>query len=132
MAQKREVQGQVLDERGLPPGYQLHAELETTPRQVARQRKAGEPMVLVDCRTPAEYATARIDGAVLVPLQEAAQRQGELEKYRDEPVVVVCHHGVRSLRMTVWLRGLGFGDVRSMAGGIDLWSRDVDPTVPRY
>lgn len=92
---------------------------------------AGRPLLL-DCRTPEEHATARIDGAVLIPMQEIVARVGELEPNRDQPIIVHCHHGMRSLRVTKWLREQGFSRAQSMAGGIDAWSGEVDPTVPRY
>jgi rhodanese-related sulfurtransferase len=89
-------------------------------------------VVLIDCRTPQEYQVARIDGAQLVPLDQMMVRMEDLDEYRDRKIVVHCHHGMRSLQMTAVLRQHGFTDVKSMAGGIDLWSLDIDPSVPRY
>jgi rhodanese-related sulfurtransferase len=89
-------------------------------------------MLLLDCRTPDEYATAKIAGALLVPMQELPERIGELEAWRTKLIIVHCHHGVRSLRVTHWLRERGFAAVSSIQGGIDAWSTDVDRTVPRY
>lgn len=88
--------------------------------------------LLLDCRTPEEHATARIAGARLIPMQELAARVAEIEAWRDRPVVVHCHHGVRSLRVVHWLRERGFSRARSMRGGIDAWAAEVDPSVPRY
>jgi len=88
--------------------------------------------MLLDCRTPEEHATARIAGSLLLPMQELPERLGELEAWRTKPVIVHCHHGVRSLRVTNWLRERGFAAVSSMQGGIDAWSTDVDKNVPRY
>lgn len=68
-------------------------------------------------------------------MNEIERRADELESddgRKDAPIIVHCHHGVRSMRVTATLRGLGFTNVRSMAGGIDLWSLDVDPRIPRY
>ena len=59
-------------------------------------------------------------------------RLADLNEHARDKIVVVCHHGVRSMRIAAFLRQHGFVDVRSMAGGIDLWSRDIDPDVPRY
>ena len=87
---------------------------------------------LLDCRTPEEFAIAKIDGAVLIPMQEIAERLAELEPWRDKPIIVHCHHGVRSLRVTHWLREKGFSFAQSMTGGIEAWSLEVDPAVPRY
>ncbi|MFW6058639.1 MAG: rhodanese-like domain-containing protein [Phycisphaeraceae bacterium] len=121
-----------LDEHGLPEGYCFRPDWEVTPRQVRAMRERDEHVVVVDCRTPAEAQTADLGADKLVPLQEAAQRLDELLPYREEKIVVHCHHGGRSLQMAAMLRQQGFVDVTSMAGGIDLWSRDVDPSVPRY
>jgi rhodanese-related sulfurtransferase len=89
-------------------------------------------ILLLDCRTPEEFAIAKIDGAVLIPMQEIAERLAELEPWRDKPIIVHCHHGVRSLRVTHWLREKGFSFAQSMTGGIEAWSLEVDPSVPRY
>ena len=93
---------------------------------------ASEDLVLIDCREADEYATARIEGARLVPMSEIQQRVGELEPHRNERIVIHCHHGGRSLRVAGWLRQQGFSQAQSMAGGIDQWSQEIDPSVPRY
>ena len=93
---------------------------------------ADSPALLLDCRTPEEHATARIAGAVLISMQELPTRLAEIEAWRDAPIVVHCHHGMRSLRVARWLREQGFAQAQSMAGGIDAWSETIDPTVPRY
>jgi len=121
-----------LDDRGLPPKYNFRPDLEVTPRQLKASLDAGDDVMLVDCRLPREHDIARIDGATLLPLQQFQHAVEELEDEKHRPIVVFCHHGVRSLRMTLALRELGFTDVRSLAGGIDLWSVDIDPSVPRY
>ena len=105
---------------------------EIAPREVARMMKNGEDVILIDCRTHEEYETARIDGAMLVPLQELSVRLGELRQYEERPIVVHCHKGKRSMTVTAVLRELGFENVRSMSGGIHRWSEDVDPRVPKY
>lgn len=92
----------------------------------------GRAVLLLDCRTPEEHAVARIEGSLLVPMSEIAERIAELEPWRDATIVVHCHHGVRSLRVTEWLRGRGFDGATSMRGGIDAWSARVDPAVPVY
>ncbi|MCC6321661.1 MAG: rhodanese-like domain-containing protein [Phycisphaerales bacterium] len=91
--------------------------------------------MLLDCREPDEFALCRIEGAVLVPLGQIEQRAEELEAddgSRSREIVVYCHHGRRSVRAATTLRALGFTNVRSMAGGIDVWSIDVDSAVARY
>lgn len=105
---------------------------EISPREVARMMTDGEDVILIDCRTHEEHETARIDGAMLVPLQELSVRLGELRQYEERPIVVHCHKGKRSMTVTAVLRELGFENVRSMSGGIDRWSVDVDPRVPKY
>ena len=98
---------------------------------VLREASPGA-VLLLDCRTPEEHATARIAGAVLIPMQEISARLGEIEAWRAKPIVVHCHHGVRSLRVAQWLRERGFAGARSLRGGIEAWSIEVDPSVPRY
>jgi rhodanese-related sulfurtransferase len=126
-----------LDARGLPIGYPFKPEWEITPRETRRvlaEPGDARPMLL-DCRRVEEWHIARIQGAVLIPMSEIERRADELEDQdgsRTTPIIVHCHHGVRSLKVTGLLRAMGFGDVRSMAGGIDLWSIDVDPGVARY
>lgn len=100
---------------------------------VKRLLDAGDPgFLLLDCREPAEFAAAQIAGAKLIPMKSIPQRLGELEPYRSGRIVVHCHHGGRSARVTTWLRQQGFENVQNMAGGIDAWSQQIDPTVPRY
>lgn len=118
---------------GGSPEFAPGAGLEITPRDAAALLDAARGRaLLLDCRTPEEYALARIDGAVLIPMQDIERRLGEIEARQDDPVVVHCHHGVRSLRVAVYLRQRGFEHAVSMSGGIDRWSTDVDPRVPRY
>lgn len=87
---------------------------------------------LIDCREANEYAFCRIEGAELVPLSRFA---GEIEAKvpdRNALVVIYCHAGVRSARAAGYMTGLGYTNVRSMRGGIEAWSLEVDPSVPRY
>lgn len=97
-----------------------------------RQTPPSDALLLLDCRTPEEHATAKIAGAMLLPMQELPERVAEIEAWRDKPIVVHCHHGMRSLRVAKWLREQGFTLAQSMQGGIDAWSTDVDSAVPRY
>ena len=118
-------------------GYNFRPNWEVTPREVQAllARPAGErneSFVLIDCRTPQEYAIASIEGAMLIPLHEAGIRLEELKQHAEKKVVIHCHHGMRSLQMAAFLRHQGFKDVTSMAGGIDAWSMSVDPSVKRY
>ena len=104
---------------------------EITPREVKRQMDAGTRPRLVDVREPFEVQQARIDGAELVPMRSVAKA---LPQFEDEEklVVVFCHHGVRSLQVVGWLREQGIENCASMSGGIDRWSLEIDPLVPRY
>src|SRR6266568_7290888 len=86
---------------------------------------------LIDVREPWEFATARIEGSVAMPMGDVpARAHRELDP--DEHLVVLCHHGMRSMNVTVWLRNQGFEQVQSLRGGIDAWSIEVDPAVGRY
>lgn len=105
--------------------------IEVDCRSTAAQMRDGQALLL-DCRQPEEYATAKIEGALLIPMSELPQRLSELEQHRERRVIVHCHHGGRSLRVANWLREQGFAQAQSMAGGIDEWSREIDPSVPRY
>ena len=105
--------------------------LQITPDELVKLRSEGS-LLLLDCREPDEHAIARIEGAMLIPMQEISSRLDELEPWREKPLVVHCHHGVRSLRVVEFLRGKGFHTAQSLSGGIDAWSRDVDANVPQY
>lgn len=93
---------------------------------------AGEPVYLLDVREPDEHALCRLPGDTLIPLGELVSRIDEVQPPDGVPVVAYCHHGVRSLRAVGFLRQQGFEAAVSLAGGIDAWSRLIDPAVPRY
>jgi rhodanese-related sulfurtransferase len=86
---------------------------------------------LIDVREPWEFATAHIDGSLAMPMGDVSARAHQ-ELDPDERLVVLCHHGVRSMNVTVWLRNQGFEQAQSLRGGIDAWSAEVDPAVARY
>ncbi|MGD0347135.1 MAG: rhodanese-like domain-containing protein [Terracidiphilus sp.] len=95
--------------------------------QILREKGAR----LIDVREPWEFATTRIEGSLHLPMGEVPTRaQKELDIY--ERLVIVCHHGVRSMNVTAWLRRQGFEKAQSLRGGIDAWSMEVDKTVARY
>lgn len=104
---------------------------EMSPAEVAAAVKRGE-VVLVDCRESKELAAASIAGAVHIPLGEIAARADEVDALGGGRIVVFCHGGVRSLKAAAALRAAGVDRAWSMAGGIDRWSREIDPGVPRY
>jgi rhodanese-related sulfurtransferase len=106
--------------------------VEIDVQSVQQMRQHGDQFTLLDVRNPDEYATAHIAGSTLIPMGELQSRLAELEPLKDQPIVVHCHHGGRSLRVTMFLRQQGFTNVQNMTGGIDAWSQQVDPSVPRY
>jgi rhodanese-related sulfurtransferase len=87
---------------------------------------------LLDVREPEEFELASLPGARLLPLGQIPARFHELEDWKNEAVVVYCHHGVRSLHAIGFLRQAGFANLINLSGGIDAWSREVDPKTPRY
>lgn len=105
------------------------SEIEIQPQDLKARLDRGERPFLLDVRWPQEYEVCRFDGSRLIPLDQLASSLDELDA--DQEIVVVCHHGVRSLNAAVFLRQHGF-EAKSLAGGIDLWSQIIDPTVPRY
>jgi rhodanese-related sulfurtransferase len=98
--------------------------------ELKRRHDAGEALVLLDVREPDELATASIPWATAIPMGEIPARMNEIP--RDEPVVVMCHHGGRSERVASFLAANGYGNAVNLAGGIDAWSASVNPAVPRY
>ena len=106
--------------------------IEIDVQSVKELQDSDESFLLLDVRQDEEYATAKIDGSLLIPMGELGQRLDELEPYRDQRIVVHCHHGGRSMQVTEALRSRGFDQVQNMAGGIDAWSLQIDSSVPRY
>jgi rhodanese-related sulfurtransferase len=106
---------------------------EIMPQTFAQLRSAtaAETAVLLDVREPWEFQTASLPDSLLMPMGDVTSRaHAELDP--DAHIVVMCHHGQRSLSVAMWLRGQGFERAQSLSGGIDAWSRVIDPTVPRY
>jgi rhodanese-related sulfurtransferase len=106
------------------------ADYEIRAEALRQKLDAKERFVLLDVRRDDEVAVATLSDTVHIPIEEIEERVGELDA--DAETVVFCHHGVRSLSVTVFLRNLGFRNVTSLAGGIDAWSQRIDPSVPRY
>jgi len=105
--------------------------MEITAQEVKRRLDAGEKLRLIDVREPFEFQQARIDGAELIPMRSVGQSLATLEN-EEKPIVVFCHHGMRSLQVVGWLRQQGVENCVSMSGGIDHWSLVIDPNVARY
>jgi rhodanese-related sulfurtransferase len=104
---------------------------EISVAELQRLRSLPEPPRLIDVREPDEWEIARIPGAELFPLSQWPAIVDQLTD-REQPLLVVCHHGGRSARATDFLLRQGFTQVTNVAGGIDAWSCEVDPAVPRY
>ena len=113
---------------GIPPAPEAETEIDAL--ALVRELGSERPPVLLDVREPHEWEIAHVEGATLIPLGELPARLGELESHR--PIVTYCHRGVRSQRARELLAGAGFGGVRSLAGGIDAWAREVEPGMARY
>ncbi len=101
-----------------------------TVQEYRLMRERGDDHVLLDVREGFELAIARLGGETHIPLRELAQRAGELDRAR--PIVALCHHGNRSRTAVRWLREHGFARAADVIGGIEAWSCDVDPGIPRY
>jgi rhodanese-related sulfurtransferase len=102
------------------------------PTELAAKLRAEEPVWLLDVRQPWEHETAALPGSTLIPLGELPLRLDEVQPPAGAQVVVYCHHGIRSLSGAAILAQAGFPEAASLAGGIDAWSQEVDPAVPRY
>lgn len=106
------------------------------PRELQRRLAEGEPIQLVDVREDVELELARLSHPVLhLPLSRSQEWVADLDQHldRDRPIAVVCHAGIRSWQFGAWLiEQQGYGQVWNVQGGIDAWSLQVDPTVPRY
>lgn len=106
-------------------------DFEISAAQVKSMLKRGEKFVLLDVREPWEREKASIDGSKQIPMGDIPTRANQ-ELDPEEHIIVLCHHGVRSLSVTNWLRQQGFDKVQSVRGGIDGWARTVDPKIPLY
>jgi rhodanese-related sulfurtransferase len=106
------------------------SDLEISALEVKRRLDAGEKLLLVDVREPQEHAICHIEGAVLIPMGTIPANLQKLDV--DEDVICFCHHGMRSFDVANWLRSQGVKSAKSMSGGIDRWSLEIDPNVPRY
>src|ERR1022692_4889070 len=106
-------------------------EYEISVADVKSMRDAGEEIIVLDVREPWELDVACISGSKHIPMGDVPARFNQ-ELDPDDHIVVVCHHGVRSMNVTAWLRQQGFEKVQSLRGGIDRWSREIDSSVPLY
>lgn len=95
-----------------------------------QQRLKQAPVVILDVREPWEYQQSHIESSVHIPMGQMPQRHNELNP--EEEIVVMCHHGMRSLQVSQYLEKMGFKNISNLSGGIDAWSREVDPNIPTY
>lgn len=108
------------------------SELEITPRDAVAMLRERDDAILLDCRTHEERQVASIDDSLFVPMHELNDRLDELEPYREHSIIVYCHAGQRSQLVAHALRHHGFEGARSLTGGIQRWSEEIDSSVPRY
>ena len=101
-----------------------------TPEQLKARLAQPEPPVLLDVREPWEFQTCRIEGSISIPMGNVVARIEELDP--QTPVVAICHHGVRSRQVALYLERAGFTDVGNLLGGVAAWATDVDPNMPKY
>ncbi len=105
--------------------------LEISVRDLDDRRKRGEVMRLIDCRELWENELVCLEPSTLIPMNDTPARIEELRAI-EVPIVVYCHHGIRSKHVVQWLRAQGLDNVFSLSGGIDRWSLEIDADLPRY
>ncbi len=101
-----------------------------TPKELKERLDKGDEVVLLDVREPWEHSLAKIEGSTLIPLGTLPQSMDKLDKGAE--IIAYCHHGMRSADATQFLLQQGYSVVKNLVGGIDAWSVQVDPAVPRY
>ncbi len=101
-----------------------------TPKELKERLDKGDAVVLLDVREPWEHSLAKIEGSTLIPLGTLPQSMDKLDKGAE--IIAYCHHGMRSADATQFLLQQGYSVVKNLVGGIDAWSVQVDPAVPRY
>ena len=103
-----------------------------TPTELAAALRAPNPPHLLDVRQPDEHAFVALPNSTLIPLAEVPMRADEIEAWKNEDVVVYCHHGVRSAMAIAYLRAAGFKKLHNLSGGLARWTEEVEPTMARY
>ena len=112
------------------PGFGEMSFNTLTPKEFGERARGGEDLLLVDVREPEEYELARVEGARLLPLSLFNEWAPTLDPER--PTVFLCHHGIRSAQVCAYLARQGFEKIYNLSGGIDRWSLEIDPSIPRY
>ncbi len=100
------------------------------PGELGERMRRGDDLLVIDVREPEEFELARVEGARLLPLSRFSEWASQLDPARE--TVVLCHHGIRSAQVCAVLSRQGFTKLHNLSGGIDRWSVEVDPSVPRY
>ncbi len=110
--------------------------LEISCHEVKKRLASDKKPLLIDCREPSEHAIVNLSEARLVPMQQIPSSLDKLKSAAEEnasnDLIVYCHHGMRSAQTAMWLRENGFPQAQSMAGGIEAWALEIDPTIARY
>ena len=113
----------------VPSSVPMEVGVQDTQRLMAEK---GADLRLIDVRDPDEYEFCRLSGAELIPLLTVATDAPAKLPDKTAEIIVYCHHGMRSMQAAEQLRAMGYGNARSMTGGIDRWSQEIDSTVRRY
>ena len=103
--------------------------VQLTPTEAADRLASDAEVIVLDVRSQMEYDVAALPGSLLIPLPELPARLNEIP---EKPLIIICHHGIRSMHAAIFLSGEGFGPIYNLSGGIDAWSTEVDASVPRY
>lgn len=124
------------DRAGLASDYNFKPDWEVTPVEAKRLLETGSGVLVIDVRLDPEWDFAHVKNTVHVPLDELEARADEIramaEKKPGCQVLALCHHGVRSMKAAAYFRSIGLADAKSIAGGIEAWSKGADPSIPRY
>lgn len=104
---------------------------EITPAELAEKISGKKDLLLLDVREPGEYSLVHIENSLLMPMGDVPSRANQ-ELDPEAHIITICHHGVRSMNVAVWLRDQGFEQAQSLRGGIDAWAALIDPSLPRY
>jgi len=103
---------------------------EITPKELKQHMDTGNIPALLDVRETWEYEICQIDGSVNINMSQIPTRMTELKK--DQEIVVICHHGIRSMQVASYLEAAGYTNISNLVGGIDAWARMVDPAMAQY
>ena len=101
-----------------------------TPEQLQQKMASGTKPEIIDVRDPWEFETCRIEGSINIPMSDIVSHQDRLDRHTEK--VIICHHGMRSLQVALYLESVGFASVINLEGGIDSWARTIDLDMPVY